>query len=149
MNDFNIENLEHLKVVLNQIIQEIISKVPESVRPDSVDINLDMDNVIIHFNLDIRGSSIIFGSRPHFPPVSAIKSWVERKNIQPHPDSKGRLPSINQLSFLIARKISVTGTPKHDYYDKATEEILAQYQTQIQEAFSEDIINLLGIQELL
>lgn len=149
MDNISIDKLQNLREVLNQIIQEIELKVPESVRPDSVQINVDLSNIIIHFELNIRGNSIIWGSRPHWPPVDAIKSWIERKNIQPYQDARGKLPTINQLAYLISRKISIHGTPAHDYYDKATEEILAQYTTQIEQAFTEDLVVLLGLDVLL
>lgn len=50
------------------------------------------------------------GTKPHFPPVDKIKEWIEVKPVIPRPMSNGRLPSTEQLAFLIARKISKVGT---------------------------------------
>jgi hypothetical protein len=44
-----------------------------------------------------------------YPPLSAIKKWISVKPILPRPLKSGKLPTANQLEFLIARKISKVG----------------------------------------
>lgn len=149
METIDLSKLPNLNAVFIQMTNEIISKVPESVRPESVDIGIDLGSIVIKFNLDVRGNSIIFGSKGHWPPIDAIKAWVIKKNIQPRPDAKGKLPTIDQLSFLIARKISVEGTPPHDYYDSVTSDILSYYESRISEAFIKDLTDFIGLTELL
>lgn len=50
------------------------------------------------------------GTKPHFPPLDAIKKWISVKPVLPRPLKNGKLPSINQLSYLIGRSISKKGT---------------------------------------
>jgi hypothetical protein len=45
-----------------------------------------------------------------FPPVNAIKEWIKVKPIIPRP-IKGKIPTTNQLAYLIGRKISRDGIP--------------------------------------
>lgn len=45
-----------------------------------------------------------------YPPLSAIKKWISVKPILPRPLKSGKLPTDNQLAYLIGRKISKVGT---------------------------------------
>lgn len=55
------------------------------------------------------------GRKPgKFPPVNKIKEWVRARRILPRPLPNGKLPTENQLAYLIGRKISKVGTkPTH------------------------------------
>lgn len=44
-----------------------------------------------------------------YPPINAIKKWISVKPVLPRPLKSGKLPTTNQLAFLIARKISKVG----------------------------------------
>lgn len=50
------------------------------------------------------------GTKPHWPPVSAIRQWVRVKPVLPRPDALGRKPTEDQLAYLIGRKIAREGT---------------------------------------
>lgn len=141
--------MPNLKQVLEQLLQDIINKVPKSVSPESVDIKIDLNSIILSLNLDIKGYSIIYGSRGHMPPVSAIKAWVEQKHIEPRVNEKGKLPSIDGLSWAIAKTIEKRGTPPHDYYDKSVNELLTVYEPIICEAFSSDLIASFQLETLV
>ena len=57
-----------------------------------------------------------------FPPVSKILDWIRCKPVIPYSDSSGRLPTEEQLAFLISRKIAEQGTePKHVLAETITE----------------------------
>ena len=51
-----------------------------------------------------------YGTKPHFPPISAIREWIRVKPVLPRPYN-GKLPTENQLAYMIANKISRVGTP--------------------------------------
>lgn len=44
-----------------------------------------------------------------YPPINAIRNWISVKPVLPRPLKSGKLPTDNQLAFLIARKISKVG----------------------------------------
>lgn len=81
------------------------------------------------------------GTRPHWPPVSAILKWVEIKPVVPRPDMNGRIPTQKQLAFLIGRKIAEEGTKgTHDL--KQTEDaLLGYYEDLIKEALERDVLD--------
>lgn len=81
------------------------------------------------------------GTRPHFPPVSAILKWIEKKPVLPRPLDNGDLPTPKQLAFLIGRKISEEGTEGTHDLQKAATSINEQYREKIIEAFTKDVQN--------
>lgn len=66
--------------------------------------------IVISIEMNDYWRYIEYGTKPHFPPVSAIKRWISVKPVLPRPLPSGKLPTENQLSYLIARKISKVGT---------------------------------------
>lgn len=78
------------------------------------------------------------GTRPHWPPPSAIQHWVEVKPVIPRPDKKGRIPSTKSLAFLIGRKISRVGTEGTHDLQETEDVLLGRYQELIAEALGRD-----------
>ena len=66
--------------------------------------------IVVAIELNDYWRFIEYGTKPHFPPLSAIKKWISVKPVLPKPLPSGKLPTANQLSYLIARKISKVGT---------------------------------------
>lgn len=85
-----------------------------------------------------------YGRRPgKMPPVSAIENWIKVKQILPRPltlkSGKSVVPTIPQLSFLIARKIGIDGTQGKHYFENAFEKVKRDFLTKIAEAVQQDI----------
>jgi hypothetical protein len=66
--------------------------------------------IVISIQLEDYWKYIENGTKPHFPPVDAIKKWISVKPVLPRPLKSGKLPTDNQLAYLIGRKISKVGT---------------------------------------
>ena len=65
----------------------------------------------LHFNLPDYWQYAENGRRPgKFPPPDAILKWIQVKRLLPRPGRDGKLPSTNQLVYLISRKIALQGT---------------------------------------
>ena len=79
------------------------------------------------------------GTRPHWPPVSAIREWIKVKPVIPRPFENGKLPTEDQLAFLIARKISRVGTEGINDFERANQEIFSRMEMSIAEAVTEDL----------
>ena len=45
-----------------------------------------------------------------WPPIQNILDWIKIKPVLPRPNAEGKLPTPQQLAFLIARKIGEEGT---------------------------------------
>lgn len=66
--------------------------------------------IVISISLEDYWKYIEYGTKPHFPPIDAIKKWISVKPVLPRPLKNGKLPTENQLAYLIGRKISKVGT---------------------------------------
>jgi hypothetical protein len=74
-----------------------------------------------------------------FPPPPAIRNWIEVKPVQPYPDSRGRIPTVDQLTFLIGRKIAEEGTEPQPFFEPAKEQAVREFSTAIDKAIEADV----------
>ena len=79
-----------------------------------------------------------------YPPISAIRNWIQVKPIIPRA-YKGKLPTINQLAFLISRSIGNKGLKAHNNLGNAVDQVNATYKAKIIQAFNQDIHDNMGI----
>lgn len=63
----------------------------------------------ISIQLEDYWKYIEYGTKPHFPPIDKIRQWIKVKPVLPRAID-GKLPTENQLAYLISRKISKVGT---------------------------------------
>lgn len=63
------------------------------------------------------------GRRPgKFPPPDVILKWVQFKRLVPRPGRDGKIPSTNQLVYLISRKIATKGTEGKHLFEKTLDD---------------------------
>ena len=74
-----------------------------------------------------------------FPPPPAIREWIEVKPVTPTPGMNGKTPSVEQLTFLISRKIANNGTSPQPFFGPAKEEAIRQFKDEIDQAISRDV----------
>lgn len=92
----------------------------------------------VTFDLPSYWKYIEHGTRPHWPPYSAIRQWVDIKPVIPRPGKNGKLPTPDQLTFLIRRKISAVGTKGTEDLTTARDRTLAWWMDRIKEAMIAD-----------
>lgn len=85
-----------------------------------------------------------YGRRPgKMPPVSAIENWINVKQIIPHSmtlkSGKPVIPTIPQLSFLIARSIGRRGIQPRPFFKQSFETAKREFLHIIEEAVLADI----------
>lgn len=77
------------------------------------------------------------------PPVSAIENWIKVKQIIPHSmtlkSGKTVVPTIPQLSFLIARSIGQRGIPPKPLFKNSFDAAKQQFIQVIKDAITQDI----------
>lgn len=78
------------------------------------------------------------GTKPHFPPLQAIKEWVEVKGITPE-ERNGYTPSIEQLPYMIQKSIGKYGTEAHPFFNENKEIVYKEFENNIIYAIDEDI----------
>ena len=91
-----------------------------------------------------------YGRRPgKFPPPNAILKWVQFKKLVPY-SNNGKVPSTNQLVYLISRKIALKGTEgKHllqqtidETYDTLVDQLVEVITNEIEKEIENDIENV-------
>ena len=73
------------------------------------------------------------------PPIDNILNWIRVKPVLPRPNAEGKLPTPQQLAFLIARKIGEEGTQGTQDLRKATDTIWDTFEDRLYEAIDEDV----------
>lgn len=73
------------------------------------------------------------------PPMDSLINWVNVKPVIPRPDENGRIPSPQQLAFLIGRKIGEEGTEGTHDLERANKDTLESFRQKIIDALTEDI----------
>lgn len=68
-----------------------------------------------------------------------IKDWITIKPVLPRPNDKGKLPTLNQLSYLITRKIVNEGIKPTPLLAETAAALNMQYKQKIVEAFRKDV----------
>ena len=77
----------------------------------------------VYFDLPAYFQFAENGRRPgKFPPPDAILKWVQFKRLVPRPGRDGKVPSTNQLVYLISRKIATKGTEGKHLFEKTLDD---------------------------
>lgn len=109
-------------------------------RSISTDIEVNGTTYTVWLNLADYWKYVEYDTKPHWPPKAAIDRWIFIKPVIPRPDSKGHIPTPEQLSFLIRRKIAEDGTTgTHDLRDTENA-VLPMYEERLLEALERDTL---------
>lgn len=97
------------------------------------------DEFIVTINLEPYWYYVENGRKAgRFPPIDKILEWIRIKPVIPYSDSRGRLPTEEQLAFLISRKIAEQGTEgKHILYE-TVDELNRYYLPKLQQSLDRD-----------
>ena len=96
----------------------------------------------IYLNLQHYWKYIEEGRKPgKFPPVGAILNWISVKPIIPRPDGNGKIPTPNQLAFLIGRKIENEGIEPFPALETTKVELDKIYHEKLSAALGHDVSN--------
>ena len=98
----------------------------------------------VTFDLPSYWKYIEHGTRPHLPPWKAIREWVDIKPVVPRYQMKnGKLPSPNQLTYFIRKKIATVGTEGTHDLATARDRTLGWWMERIKDAMIADSTVLL------
>lgn len=142
----------HLTQVLEELGREVAEQYKNNLResghatrPDhlinSIETRVVVDDKSYKVVMDLNDywKYLEYDTKPHWPPVDAIRSWIEYKPVLPRPGKDGRLPTPNQLAFLIGRKIAREGTTGTHDFEEARDETVARWEQRIRAALVEDV----------
>ena len=99
---------------------------------------------LISISLEEYWRYIEYGRRPgKMPPLDVIEKWINVRRIIPHSmtlkSGKTVIPSVKQLSFLIARSIGQRGIQPRPFFKQSFEEAKREFLHIIEEAVITDI----------
>lgn len=92
---------------------------------DSI-IEITDNNISVKISLQDYWEYLDKGTKPHYPPIQAIKEWVEVKNIDISP-------------YAIQKSIGEKGTQPHPFFNDAKDETYRAFEQRIYYAIQEDI----------
>ena len=150
VNDF-----KHTMKALNDFGQKIVDNYKAELeacnyqdgqlyRTLSYSVKMDNSSWLISISLEEYWRYIEYGRKPgKMPPVSAIENWIKVKQIIPHSmtlkSGKTVIPSVKQLSFLIARSIGQRGIQPRPFFKQSFEDAKREFLHIIEEAIIADI----------
>ena len=107
-------------------------------------VKMENSSWLISISLEKYWRYIEYGRRPgKMPPLEVIEKWIDVKQIHPHSmtlkSGKTVIPSVKQLSFLIARKISRDGIRPRPFFKQSFESAKREFLHIIEEAVIADI----------
>ena len=99
---------------------------------------------VISVSLENYWKYIEYGRRPgKMPPLDVIEKWINVRRIIPHSmtlkSGKTVIPSVKQLSFLIARSIGQKGIQPRPFFKQSFEAAKQQFIQVIKDAIAQDI----------
>ena len=110
----------------------------------SYSVKMDNSSWLISISLEEYWKYIEYGRRPgKMPPLDVIEKWINVRQIIPHSmtlkSGKTVIPSVKQLSFLIARSIGQRGIPPKPLFKNSFEAAKQQFIQVIKDAITQDI----------
>ena len=115
---------------------------------NSVEYIIEKDDRQIEVSLQLKEwwKYVEHGRKPgKFPPPDKILEWVKIKPVLPYPDKNNKLPTPNQLAYLIGRKIATKGIEAGNQLQETLDEINDRFMIKIEEAVREDLNGMIGI----
>lgn len=104
----------------------------------SSEIKVGSDAFTVVLNLAEYWKYVEDGRKPgKFPPPKAILKWIQVKPVIPRP-IHGKLPTKEQLAFLIGRKIATEGIEPGNQLKETVDSLNARYIPKLQAALEED-----------
>lgn len=74
-----------------------------------------------------------------FPPINKIEKWIEIKPVIPRPMANGKLPTTQQLAYLISRKIYLYGIEPRPLLEQSIDEVYNRIRDDLEKALIQDI----------
>ena len=106
----------------------------------TTDVQIYDDHFEVNIILQDYWKYVEKGRRPgKFPPPQSIINWISIKPINPYPTSNGKIPTTQQLAFLIGRKIATKGIAPKPFFEKNKKPTYDHFVTAIALAIDEDV----------
>ena len=105
----------------------------------ATEVKVDDRSIGVEVSLLEYWKYIEHGTRPHWAPIAPLKEWVRVKPLLPRPMANGKLPTPDQLAYMVRWKIHEEGTEGKDDFSRALQETWAQFAQEVADAVTADI----------
>lgn len=103
-------------------------------------IEIGEDSYSVKISLEDYWKYLEDGTNPHWAPIGPLKEWVSVKGIEPtRPDKNGRIPSVEQLPYMIQWKIAREGTKGKPFFGPSKDDAIERFRLSIDYAIDEDV----------
>ena len=141
--------------LLNSFAQTIVSRYNDRISEYSsgklyktIDytITSNTDSYLVTINLEEYWKYISYGRKPgsRMPPVEAIENWIKVRKILPRPitlkSGKQRVPTVQQLAYVIARSIAKKGIKARPFMRESIEDTMRDFQSKLTAAVRDDVL---------
>lgn len=142
--------LEEYAVELRNLYQDNLiaeDKIATGELLNNVDYVIEKDDRCIEVSLKLEDyyKYIEYGRQPgKFPPPDKIKEWIMVKPILPTP-YRGKLPTPDQLAYLIGRKIALEGIEPTPVLERSIQSVNTKFEERIMDAIDKDVNNMIDV----
>lgn len=148
---------QNLQRVLGEFAQELSNRYQDNLIRDnkiasgnllnSIDYKVQYDDraIWVELHLEDYYKWVENGRGPgKFPPPDKIMEWIRVKPVIPD-DRGGKLPTEQQLAYLIGKKIAEEGIEPGNQLHNAMDDIYSQFEEKIDEAIALDVNEAIDI----
>ena len=147
------------EALLNSFAQTIINRYKDKISEyasgklyKTIDytITSQNDSYLVTINLEEYWKYISYGRKPgsRMPPVEAIENWIKVRKILPRPitlkSGKQRVPTVQQLAYVIARSIAKKGIAPRPFMRKSIEDTMNDFKSKLTAAVRDDVLENLN-----
>lgn len=97
----------------------------------SIETEVRGEHYLVYLNLPTYWKYVEYGREPgKFPPIDKIKEWIRIKPLIPEARTRGKVPTTDQLAFLVSRSIANDGikpTPILENTLNKSDEVLEEF----------------------
>lgn len=146
---------DNLTRVLNEMGEEIIKVYQYKLQDNDVnashilsstlDYLVDVNDRVFDVYVDLQPYwyYVEYGrEKGKFPNVDSIKEWIKVKPIIPF-KTGGKLPTLNQLAYLIGRGIKENGISGKHLLFNSVDDVWYSYESKIEKAIEDDMIKII------
>ena len=144
------------EALLNSFAQTIVNRYKDKIseyasgklyKTIDYSITAQNDSYLVTINLEEYWKVIEKGRRAgaKMPPISAIEKWIKVRKILPRPvtlkSGKQRVPTVQQLAYVIARSISRKGIAARPFMRESINQTIDDFKSKLSSAVREDVID--------
>ena len=143
------------EALLNSFAQTIVSRYKDKIseyasgklyKTIDYSITAQNDSYLVTINLEEYWVFLERGRRAgaKMPPVEAIENWIKVRKILPRPitlkSGKQRVPTVQQLAYVIARSIAKKGIAPRPFMRESIEDTMNDFKSKLTAAVRDDVL---------